>query len=123
MLTSYRFDNHRYHCAPAGRPRVAPLPDLLRAVRLARHPPAQTRQLRAHLLRALPVQDTGAAARRRWRQGGAVTLTYQFCACPLATPAADTADYADAGVPELPGALCGGARQGAAALPTNYALL
>jgi hypothetical protein len=41
--------------------------------------------------------------------------TYQFCACPLAARAADTADRADAGVPELPGAVRGGARQGGGA--------
>jgi hypothetical protein len=41
--------------------------------------------------------------------------TYQLCACPLASPAADAADRADASVPELPGALRGDARQGGGA--------
>ena len=44
-----------------------------------------------------------------------VQSTYQFCACPLAAPVADAADRADAGVPELPGTLRGGARQGGGA--------
>ena len=44
-----------------------------------------------------------------------VQSTYKFCACPLAAPAADTADRADASVPKLPGALRGGARQGGGA--------
>ena len=52
----------------AGGPRVAPLPDLLRAVRRARHPAAYPR-LRPHLLRALPPQDAGSAARCFQRQG------------------------------------------------------